>query len=203
MRRYRFFLIGAGILALSVILVEGVPGQQKGGGGGGFGGGGLQNPVTLINNKDVKKELDLTDEQSKQITPEVMAALAKVLNEKQFKRFKQIHLQQQGNNAFKDTGVQKALNLSGEQTTSINTVLEESNKELAGLGGFGGGKGGGKGGGNAEKADKIRKEAAEKINTVLNEKQRATWREMLGEELKITTGFGGGAFKKKDPNKDK
>jgi len=208
MRKYGL-LAGAAVIAISVLLTEGLQGQQKGGGFGGGGGGG-GNVLTLVNNKDVKKELNITDEQAAKIPAEVMAALGKVLDEKQVKRLKQIQLQQQGNNAFKDAVVQKQLKLTPEQKTNIDGILETSTKELAeikgGFGGFGKGKGGaGAGKDNAEKADKIRKEAAEKIANVLTKDQRTTWREMTGEEFKFTTpAFGGGGFgKKKDPNKDK
>ncbi len=208
MRKYGFFFAGAAILGLSAVLVDGLQGQPKGGGGGGGGGGG--NVLTLVNNKDVKKELNITDEQAAKIPAEVLAALGKVLDEKQLKRLKQIQVQQMGNNAFKDAGVQKELNLTAEQKTSIDGILEVQTKELAefkgGFGGFGKGKGGADAAkGNAEKADKVRKEATEKINGVLTKTQRATWREMTGEEFKFAAPtFGGGNFgKKKDPNKDK
>jgi len=143
MRKYGFFFAGAAILGLSAVLVDGLQGQPKGGGGGGGGGG---NVLTLVNNKDVKKELNITDEQAAKIPAEVLAALGKVLDEKQLKRLKQIQVQQMGNNAFKDAGVQKELNLTAEQKTSIDGILEVQTKELAefkgGFGGFGKGKGG-------------------------------------------------------------
>jgi hypothetical protein len=207
MRKYGFLMGGLAVLAMSIVMTEDLHGQPKGGGGGGGGGGG--NVLTLVNNKDVKKELNITDEQAAKIPAEVMAALGKVLDEKQVKRLKQLQLQQQGNNAFKDAAVQKQLNLTAEQKTNIDGILETSAKELAefkgGFGGFGKGKGGAGGAkDNLEKADKVRKEAADKIANVLTKDQRTQWREMTGEEFKFTTGFGGGNFgKKKDPNKDK
>jgi hypothetical protein len=197
MRKLGFFLSFAVLILISVALVEG---QQPGQRGGGFGGV-ASNPLTLLNNKDVKKELEITDEQSTKIPAEVMVAISKVLNEKQFKRFKQIQLQQRGNNAFSDETVQAELKITADQKTSIAGILEASTKELGELKG-GGGKGG-FGKGNAEKTEKIRTDAREKILAVLTKDQRKTWSEMTGAEFKMTTGFGGGTFNKKgtDPKK--
>jgi hypothetical protein len=207
MRKVSFFLSFAVLILASVALVEG---QQPGQRGGGAGFGGIAtNPLTLLNNKDVKKELDMTDEQAAKVPEEVMVAISKVLNEKQFKRFKQIQLQQHGNNAFTEESVQTALKITADQKKSIAEILEGSTKELAELKGTGKGKGnfgggGGFGKGNAEKTEKIRTEAREKIMNVLTREQRKMFSEMTGPELKINTGFGGGNFNKKgtDPKKD-
>ena len=228
MRKIGFLVAGGAFLLMSVALVDGLNAQQKKGGGaqpgggfggiGGFGGGfgGAAGPINLLNNKDVKKELDVTDEQLEQLPAEVLTAISKVLNEKQYKRFKQIELQQRGNRAFNDKAVQTALKVTDEQKKNIGSIIEDANKERAELfkGGFGGGGGGfGKGGGAGEKSQKIDSEARDKIMQVLTKEQRKSWREMVGEELKINTGFGGGAGGfggfgnknkgKTDPNKDK
>ena len=129
MRRLAFFFSAGILIFAAAALVEGLQAQQKGGGGfGGGGGGGTTNPLSLLARGEVKKELDLTDEQYAKVTPEVMAALAKVLNEKQLTRLKQIQVQQMGNNAFKDDAIAKQLKLTDAQKTSINEVLEASAK---------------------------------------------------------------------------
>jgi len=221
MRKLGWFLTCSFLILGSVALVDG---QQPGGGGfGGFGGGfGAapgSAPLTLLNNKDVKKDLDITDEQLEKLPAEVLVAISKVLNEKQYNRFKQIELQTRKNSAFKDPGVQTALSMTAEQKKSIASILEEEAKDIAELqpkfGGGAGGKGGkgagGKGGfggfgkENQEKQDTVRKEAKEKIYTVLSKDQRKTWRELIGEEFKFTPApaFGGfGKDKKVDPKKD-
>src|SRR5205823_4086354 len=110
MRKYGLFLASALVMVLmSVALVEGQGGDKKkvGGGFGAFGGGGGNNPINLFNNADVKKALDITEAQTEKLPAEVMVAIGKVLDEKQFKRFKEIDLQKKGNNAFKDKAVQK------------------------------------------------------------------------------------------------
>ncbi|MSQ94013.1 MAG: hypothetical protein EXR98_05590 [Gemmataceae bacterium] len=211
MRKFGFFCIGALLLLVSVVWVEGFSQDKKGTGGfGGFGGGGgLQTGVNLLTRADVKKELEVTDEQLEKLPAEVMIAISKVLSDKQFKRFKQVDLQKQGNNAFKAAAVQKQLNVNEEQKKSIATILEDSAKETTEL--FKGGGKGGFGKGNTEKVEGIRKEAKEKIYNVLTKEQRKGWREMIGEEFKFEqTGFGGfGGFgtkkgtDKKAPPKDK
>jgi Spy/CpxP family protein refolding chaperone len=210
MRKLSFLLVSGAFLVMSASWVDGQPGgdKKKGGfGGGGFGGGQGNSPLTLLNRADVKKELEVSDEQMEKLPAEVMIAISKVLNPKQFTRFKQLDLQKQGNNAFKDAVVQKQLNVNEDQKKSIATILDDSQKEVAELfkGGAGGGGKGGFGKGNTEKLDGIRKEAKEKIYNVLTKEQRKGWREMLGEEFKFEqTGFGGfGGGGKKTAPKDK
>src|SRR5436305_637179 len=83
-----------------------------------MGRGGRTDPVMALNTASVKRELDLTDEQSAKIPEAVMKALAEVLNEKQFSRLKQIELQQRSTRAFSDPNVQDALILNGDQRGS-------------------------------------------------------------------------------------
>ncbi len=204
MRKFSLFLVSATLILGSVALVEGQPGgQPRGGFGGGFGGG-RQSALTLLNNDQIKKELNITEEQMDKLPAEVLNAISKVLTEKQFNRLKQIELQQRGNNAFKDEKIQKALGLSSDQAKSIVSILDDSAKESAEL--FkGAAKGGGKGGfgGITEKMTKIRTEAKEKIYGVLSKDQRKTWREMVGEEFKMERPqFGGFGKKKAEPKKD-
>jgi hypothetical protein len=192
MRKLVLFLASSSLILMGVALVEG---QQGGGkkGGFNFGRGGQQSPLSLLNRDDVKKELDLTDEQTEKLPAEVMVAISKVLNEKQLQRFKQIELQTRGTNAFKDKAVQKQLKMKDEQVTSVASLIEESNKEIKEL--FSGGGGGKE---TFEKAANARKEVKEKILTVLTKDQRKAWRDMIGEEFKLQQGnFGKKGGKKK------
>jgi hypothetical protein len=203
MRKFSWLLAATIMIMMSVTLVEGQQGKGKGTGGGGFGGfGGIQTPLTLLNAADVKKELDVTDEQLEKLPAEVMVAISKVLNEKQFKRFKQLDLQKKGNRAFKDETIQKQLNMTDEQKKSVGSIVDDSVKELAELRGKGGFGGAGKD--NREKIETINKESKEKIYTVLTKEQRKAWRELVGEEFKFATPtFGGfGTDKKGTPKKD-
>jgi hypothetical protein len=186
--------------------LAGIASGQFGGGFGGFGGagGGRIDPLTLLNNPSVKKELDITDEQTQALPDAVMKALSGILSDKQLKRFKQIELQQRGMNAFADAKVQESLKLTEAQKDNVKTILEDSRKELAELAPKkgGGGGGGGFGKGNQEKRDSITKDTLEKITSVLSLDQKNTWKSMTGDSFKIEFGgFGGGGgfgnFKKK------
>ncbi len=201
MRKLGLLLTVSIVILMSVAWVEGQQGDKKKGGFGG--GGGQQSPLNVLNRADVKKELAITDEQLEKLPAEVLVAISKVLSEKQFKRFKQLELQQRGNNAFKDAAVQKALNITDEQKKSVNTILDGSAKEIAdlGFGGFG------KGGGNQDKIAGIRKDAKEKINGILTKQQRSDWSDMVGEPFTFTQptfpGFGGIGKDKKGPEPKK
>src|SRR6266487_1661330 len=92
-------------------------GQQPGGGRfqvPGFG----NDPLSLLQNESVKKELHLTDDQSAKLPDAVLKALVNVLDAKQLKRLKEIELQQRGSAALADAGVQKDLKLSESQSRS-------------------------------------------------------------------------------------
>ena len=194
MRRFMLFLASSCLILMSVAWVEGQQGGgKKGGGFGGIFGGAQQNPLILLNRAEVKKELELTDAQAEKLPAEVMVAISKVLNEKQFKRFKQIELQQRDVNAFKDEAVQKSLKVTSDQAKSINSLIENSEKEIAEMfkGGFDMG--------TFEKIANVRKDTKDKVLAVLTKDQRKAWREMIGEEFKLQQ-FGGFGFGKKKGN---
>jgi len=156
---------------------------------------GRTDPLQILNNPSVKKELDLTDEQAQALPDAVLKALSGVLSEKQFTRFKQIELQQRGAAAFADAKVQETLKLTDTQKIDIKTIVDDSRKEMRDA--FQGG-GGAKGG--MEKLDALRKETLEKITGVLSSDQKKSWRDMSGDAFKMERtfgGFGGGGFKKK------
>jgi hypothetical protein len=194
----KMMLFGAALLLVAYVAA---PAQQpKGGGGFGGFGGGQQDITSLLRNASVKKEIKLTDEQLEKVPAAVMKALGEVLSAEQLTRLKQIELQQRGPQALKDTQVQTALKLSGEQKENVNTILDESAKEQRELmkeaqgGNFQGLR---------EKMLTLRKETNEKLMNVLSSDQRKNWTAMLGDDFKIEFGgFGGGKgkgkFKKKD-----
>lgn len=195
--------LGKLALALSgaFLFVTLVGGQQPGGGGkfgGGFGGGGGGNdPLALLRNESVKKELGLTEEQTAKLPDAVRKALADVLDAKQQKRLREIELQQKGTNALADASVQKDLKLSEDQTKNIKTIIEDSRKARAEM--FKDLKGGDFAG-MREKMQAMQKETNEKLNEVLTAEQRRSWKQMQGEEFKLVTP-GGGGFKDA-PKKD-
>src|SRR4051812_29590990 len=113
MRRFGIVLgtSAVALMAFSIIGSAQTGGKGKGGfGGGGFGGGfgGGKDPFALLQRSDVKKELDLSEEQTEKLPGAAMKAVAEVLNDKQMKRFRQIDLQVRGTQAFvKDETLRK------------------------------------------------------------------------------------------------
>lgn len=185
MRPVHKMLLTVGVVCLTVSLAVG---QFP---GGGFGRGGqTTNPVTLLANESVKKEIKLTDEQAKKVPEAIWKALGDVLDADQTRRLKQIVLQQRGIQAFADARVQTSLNMSADQKEGVKTALEKYAEEMKGMfkgGGFGkGGKGFG------EKMQNLRKETTEKITGLLTAGQKKQWTEMVGDEFKMEFGFGKG-----------
>ncbi|MEI7686392.1 MAG: hypothetical protein WCL32_15340 [Planctomycetota bacterium] len=186
----RKMTITFGLFVAALGLVGVASGQIRVGGGQGAG----RDPIQLLSNASVKKELELTDEQEKALPEAMLKALSGVLSDKQYKRFKQIELQQRGSGAFVDPKVQEALKLNDAQKDSIKTIIEDSRKEMRDLlqgGGFGKGAG--------EKIEGARKEAMEKVTGVLSSDQKKSWREMTGDSFKVEMPAFGGFGKKKAP----
>jgi len=209
MRRVGIMLAAFVVALIGVNLATGQAQRGAGAGGfgrGGFGGGGALDPVSLVRMQQVRKELEITDEQMDKLPAALSKALKEVLDEKQQKRLRQIELQLQGTRAYTEADVQGALKLSGEQKENIATILEESAKDRTEL--LKEAKGGG-GQGMREKLEALTKETKDKVNGVLTADQRKTFRSLTGPEFKLEFGgFGGGAggfggfgkknFKKKD-----
>jgi hypothetical protein len=197
MRRTVMVLSALSLLLISVNLVVGQQGKGGGkgrgfGGFGGFGGGGFggTDPVSLVRNPQIRKELDISEEQLEKLPAAVNKALKEVLTEQQHGRLNQIQIQLKGIRAFTEADVQTRLKLTAEQKENIEMIIDDSDKErreLFGKGGFGGG------GGAREKIEAMNKEAREKVEGVLTADQRKAFRQMTGPEFKMEFGgFGGG-----------
>jgi Spy/CpxP family protein refolding chaperone len=193
-------VLGAVVLALAAVTMAAAQQGGFGGFGGGFGGGGAgQDLAALLRIEQIKKELEITDEQVDKVPAAVSKALKEVLDDKQHKRLTQISLQLRGVRAFTDAEVQTQLKLTAEQKDNINTILEDSQRETREL--FKEAKGGNFQG-IQEKSQAIQKETRDKVNGVLTADQRKAFRAMTGEEFKLETkgfgGFKGFGKKKKD-----
>jgi hypothetical protein len=212
MRRIGIVLSTFVIGLVTVGLVTGQQEQQqpkkKFGGGFGFGGFGGKggtaiSTLTLLNNEQVQKELEVTPEQLEKVPDAVQKALAEVLNEKQAKRLRQIDLQVRGVNAFNDSKVQSQLKITDEQKENIKTIITESGKERQEI--FKEAQGGNFEG-MQEKMTALTKETQEKVQGVLTADQRKQWRQMIGDEFKLENpgfgGFGGGKGFGKKKKKD-
>jgi hypothetical protein len=179
-------------LTVAILFVSLVGGQQPFPIGGFIPGGGGADPLALLRNESVKKELGLTEEQTAKIPDAVHKALAGVLDAKQLKRLREIELQQRGPSALADAKVQEELKLSESQAKSIKTIVEDSRKQREDIrkefkddrkGAF-------------EKFQTLQKETNEKLQEVLSAEQRRAWKQMLGDKCKLEFRFGGGEFKK-------
>ena len=193
-----------GCFVIGLLIVGLAEGQQqpkkKFGGFGGFGGGGGGiggNPILLINNDQVKKELEITDEQIEKLPAALDKAVAEILNENQLKRFKQIQLQTRGNSVFTDAKVAAQLKISEEQRGNIESILKEAGQERAAI--IKEAQANMDFKGIQDKTAALDKETKEKVQGVLTADQRKQWKQMIGAEFKLEQqGFGGfGGFKKK------
>jgi hypothetical protein len=111
----------------------------------------FQNPLLLVENKDVQKDLKLSDEQAEKIASlsrdhaatvkglmftvadqekrkkaneTALKGLAELLDAKQAKRLKQLELQQRGAGVFGDPAIAKQLEFTRQQQNSIITTLQ-------------------------------------------------------------------------------
>ena len=136
-------------------------------------------------------------------------AVAGALKPEQVKRLKQIENQQAGLGVFNRPDVVEALKLTDEQKEKIaalNRELANDRRELFGSArpGGGGGRPGGGGGGFGrldpevtKKLEALTKEATANAVKVLNDEQKAAYKELTGEPFEMpggagALGFGGG-----------
>jgi hypothetical protein len=144
-------------------------------------------PLQLLHNASVKKELRLTEDQLNKVDAAVWEALGKVLTADQFRRLKEIDLQQRDYLAFGDVSVQERLKLTKDQKASIKTILSDADKEMntfikeltSGAGGFAAIMG------MRDKVTAIGKETKDRCTEVLTPEQRRTWIEMVGDDFKL------------------
>jgi len=128
------------------------------------------------------------------VSHETMQALAEVLKPEQITRFKQIELQRRGAEAFTETAVQKALQLTGAQKEKITTITADAAQQRRELfQGAGNQAQGGANRGGAEAQQKmtaLRKATVEKVSAVLTDEQKQTWKELIGQPFEVQ--FQGG-----------
>jgi len=113
------------------------------------------------------------------VTTEVLAGVADILKPEQIKRLKEIELQQAGARAYARPDVQKALNLTDEQKEKLKTITEESAKQRREL------TQGGNAQGNREKLTALGKDTGEKVQAVLTDEQKKTWKDLTGEPFQL------------------
>jgi hypothetical protein len=164
--------------------------------GGGFG---------KISDEDREKR----DKAQAKVRDEAYKVLGDILNKDQIERLKQIERQQLGIRAFSDAEVESALKLTDSQKTSVKGISGDFDKERREIvtdatkdnkkGKFGGFQLDPE---TTKKINKVQKEAIGKVTDLLDDSQKAKWKELIGAEFdlsKLQTGFGGfGKDKKKD-----
>jgi hypothetical protein len=135
-----------------------------------------------LNDLGREEQREKRRELTRTVTDETLKALGDVLKPEQLKRFKQIELQQAGTQAFTRPEVQKALNLTDDQKEKIKTIADDAAKQRSEL--FQGGNARG----SFDKLTALRKETAEKVQAVLTDDQKKTWKDLTGEPFEVTRG---------------
>jgi hypothetical protein len=135
------------------------------------------------------QELDVAERGAKMgeiraaVNAEVLTALGSILKPEQLKRLKQIELQTQGARAFTNAEVQKSLKLNNDQIEKIKTINDDARAEMQSL--FSSGGGGRGNPANFEKMQAMRKETLTKIENVLTDEQKKTWKDMTGDPFQL------------------
>jgi hypothetical protein len=119
------------------------------------------------------------EELGRAVSEETLKALADVLKPEQLKRLKQIELQQAGERAFTRPDVQAALKLTDDQKDQVKTLTEDAAKQRREL--FQGGNAQG----SRDKLTAVRKETLEKVQAVLTDGQKKTWKDLTGEPFEL------------------
>lgn len=125
-------------------------------------------------------------------TADAYKQIGTILDEKQVARLKQIDVQQSGTRALSRADVQESLKISDEQKEKLRGISEDSGKALQelreeyGIRGFGPT--------NLDEAKQkeydrkqagIRKEVEDKTTAVLNDDQKAKWKELTGAPIDV------------------
>jgi Spy/CpxP family protein refolding chaperone len=117
-------------------------------------------------------------------------AMLAVLDDKQKMRFQQIETQAAGLAAFQKEDVVKALNLTDDQKEKIKVIAEDVTKDVTDLFKEFSKENRQE---NQKKIVQLRKEGMEKAVAVLNDAQKAKWKELTGDPFEVRLeGFGGG-----------
>jgi Spy/CpxP family protein refolding chaperone len=196
------------VVGLVLMLAQGVVRAQ------GFGAF-RTNPVMLLSQESVTKELKLTDEQTtklnelrqktrdkmqdifqgdeadrpkkmQELTEENRKEVAGILNADQSKRLKEITLQLRGPAAFADPEVVKTLNLTEEQQGKVKTINEETQAATREL--FTPGQPPDEE--TRKKMNDVRKGGTDKLVALLTPEQKTQWTAICGEPFKGEIRFG-------------
>jgi hypothetical protein len=143
-----------------------------------------QEEFAKLRSLDQEERRTKGQELNKTVSEEILKSASGILAPDQLKRLKQIELQQEGTRALSRADVEKALNLTPDQKEKIKAISDDAAKEMRDLRQAGGGGAQG----NREKMTELRKQTNEKVQAVLTDDQKKTWKEMTGEPFQIQRG---------------
>ncbi len=127
------------------------------------------------------------------LNAEVEKELAKILNEQQLKRLRQISLQVEGLAALGRPSIAKEVGITEEQQAKIREILREAAEKRRAI--FQQGPTGDPQA-RFQEMQKIRQWVDEQIEKLLTERQKKRWRELIGEPFKFEfQPFGGGRLR--------
>jgi hypothetical protein len=118
-------------------------------------------------------------ELSRTVSEETLKAVSVILKPEQVKRLKQIELQQDGTQAFSRPEVEKALGLKDDQKEKLKAIAEEYSRERREL------TQGGNAEANREKIAALRKQTQERVQGVLTDDQKKSWKELTGDPFEV------------------
>jgi Spy/CpxP family protein refolding chaperone len=134
-----------------------------------------------------EERIQKMQELTKAMTEETNKLAASVLKPDQLKRFKQIELQQRSFQAFIDPEIQKTLKLSDDQKDKIKTLADDASKETREL--FQNARGGGNTQDVGNKMRALRKDAMDRVSSLLTAGQKKAWRDLTGEPFEVKFEF--------------
>lgn len=142
--------------------------------------------ISGLNNLEPAQRTQKMQQMSQDFYRGVNDAAKEVLNAEQMSRYNQLYLQHQGWQAFDDPEIQRKLNLTDEQRQKINQLQSDYQTQWGNLNKeFGTDREGA-----ARRYNELRQKNREQMNSLLNEQQRQTWREMTGDPFDFPHTFG-------------
>lgn len=201
----RWHVLAVAVVTIALANSSASAQQPRRGGGPGFG----PNPMMLLGQESVQKDLKLTEDQTtkikdhqqksfgafaglrdlspeerqkkmQEINQENDKFLAEVLKPEQKKRLDQIVLQQRGGDALTDPKIQESLKVTDDQKEKIKAIGEDFRKTMADFRQQNQG-GGGDFQAMFQKMQEMRKANSEKLLKLLTTDQQAKWKELTGE----------------------
>jgi hypothetical protein len=131
---------------------------------------------------DLSQEERLTKmrEIGREVNASTLKAAGEFLKPEQITRLKQISYQQRGATAFSDPEVVGKLNLTDSQKSSIQTIIQESMKQMPTREDFQDDREAA-----MKKAREVAKATLTKAESKLNDEQQKTWKELLGAPFEV------------------